>query len=146
MLNAELNVPQMGINKTVRIASAVGVAALVGGSAVVAYFDPMTTHFFPLCPMFAVTGFACSGCGLTRAFHALFHGDVVNALHFNLLMPLWALIFAYLGLSLTMTAIRGKGLPMWPADPRFLVGFMIALLVFGVLRNIPVYPLNLFFP
>jgi hypothetical protein len=129
-----------------RATAAAGVAILAGGSAFVAYFDPSTHQFFPVCPLFALTGLACPGCGLTRGFHALFHGDVATALGFNLLIPVWAVIFGYVGISLLLLAIRGKGLPMWPTWPRFLWTFMIVLLVFGVVRNIPVYPFSLLFP
>ncbi len=129
-----------------RLASAAGVVAMAGGSGFVAYFDPSAVHFFPVCPLYSITGFACPGCGLTRGFHALFHGDVLTALDFNALIPVWAVIFGYVFVSLTLLAIRGKGLPMWPAWPRFLWTFLIVMLVFGVLRNIPAYPFTILFP
>ena len=129
-----------------RLTAAAGVAAMAAGSGVVAYFDPSTVHFLPVCPLYSLTGFACPGCGLTRAFHALFHGDVLTALDFNALIPVWAVIFGYVFISLILLAVRGKGLPMWPTWPRFLWTFMIVLLVFGVVRNIPVYPFTILFP
>ncbi len=129
-----------------RWTAAAGAVAFAAGSAVVAYVNPTETHLLPICPLFALTGIACPGCGLTRAFHALFHGDLVTALGYNALTPVWVVIFAYVAVSLTLTAVRGKGLAMWPIHPRFLWGFMIVLLTFGVLRNIPVYPLTLLFP
>lgn len=129
-----------------RLLAAAGVAAFAGGSGFVAYFDPSTTHLFPVCPLFALTGFACPGCGLTRGFHALFHGDIWTALHFNALIPVWALIFGYLVVSWTLLAVRGKGLPMWMTHSNFLWGFMIVLLVFGFVRNLPFYPFSVLFP
>ena len=129
-----------------RAAAGFGVAAIAVGSAFTAYFDPTTQHFFPVCPMYAVTGFACPGCGLTRGFHALFHSDFATAMHFNALIPVWAGIFAYVFVSMILLVARGRGLPMWPTKPRILLTFMIVLLVFGVLRNLPVYPFTLLFP
>jgi hypothetical protein len=129
-----------------RLTAAAGVCVCLAGSGAVAYFDPSRANFFPVCPMYAVTGFACPGCGLTRGFHALFHGDVATALHFNLLLPVWAAIFGYVLVSLALLAVRGKGLPMWPTSPRFMWAFMIVLVSFGVLRNLPLYPFSLFFP
>lgn len=129
-----------------RTAAAAGVAALTVGSAYVAYFDPSASYFFPVCPLFELTGFACPGCGLTRGFHALFHGDVLTALHFNALIPVWAVVFGYVFVSLGLLAVRRRGLPMWPTAPRFLWAFMTALLVFGVVRNLPFYPLTFLFP
>lgn len=129
-----------------RLAAAAGVAALAAGSGIVGLFDPSETRLFPVCPLHALTGLACPGCGLTRAFHALFTGDWIVALDFNLLTPIWAVILGYVAISLTLTAVRGRGLPMWPTNPRFLMSFMTVLLVFGVLRNIPQWPLTILYP
>lgn len=131
---------------TERFLAAAGATVLATGSAAVAYFDPSKANFFPACPLLALTGFACPGCGLTRGFHAFFHGDVVTALDFNFLLPLWAAIFAWVTVSLALLAIRGKGLYMWPTQPRFMYGFMLVLATFGVLRNIPAWPLTILFP
>ncbi len=129
-----------------RVLAAAGATALLVGSGVVAYFDPTKTNFFPVCPLYSLTGLACPGCGLTRGFHALFHGDIPTALHFNALIPVWTVIFGYVSISLFMLAVRGRGLPMWPTKPGFLWTFMIVMLTFGVLRNLPIYPLTLLFP
>ena len=121
-------------------------AVAVVGSTVVSYFDPSTYNFFPVCPLFKLTGFACPGCGLTRGFHALFHGDLLTALHFNALIPVWVGIFGYLFLSLVMFAVRCKALPMKLPSPVVLWIFMFGLLAFGVLRNLPIYPFSLLYP
>lgn len=145
-MQAETQIPHVSMPNSLRLAAAAGVAALVGGSAVVAYFDPSKSNFLPVCPLFALTGFACPGCGLTRGFHSLFHGDIISAIDFNAFILLWAAIFAYVAVSLTSMAVRGRGLPMWPTNARFLTIFGIALISFGVLRNIPVYPFTILFP
>jgi hypothetical protein len=129
-----------------RSMAAGGAAFLAGGSVFVALVDPTKFSFLPVCPLYSITGYACPGCGLTRGFHALFHGDVLTALDFNALIPIWAIIFGYTFISLALLAIRGKGLPMWPTWPRFLWTFMIVLLVFGLIRNIPAYPFTVLFP
>lgn len=136
----------MNSSKYERTLAAVAVAAAAIGSSAVWYYDPSEVHFFPVCPLYSLTGFACPGCGLTRGFHALFHGDISTALHFNALIPVWTAILGYVFISLLLLAVRGKGLPMWPTMPRFLSGFLVVLLVFGVLRNIPAYPFSLLFP
>ena len=143
----EENIERFDIaSATQRMIAAGGVAVMTGGSAFVAYFDPAKASFFPVCPLLALTGLACPGCGLTRGFHSLFHGDIVSAIDFNALIPVWAVIFGFVFVSLVLTAVRGKGLPMWPTRPRFLWPFMIVLLTFGVLRNIPLYPFTIFYP
>ena len=146
-MQIEQQIASYGISPTTeRFAAAAGVVAMVAGSGVVTYFDPATTQVFPVCPLYALTGFACPGCGLTRGFHALLHGDVLTALDFNALIPVWAVVLAYVFASMVLLAVRGRGLPMWPARPRFLWAFMIVLLVFGVLRNLSVYPFTILFP
>lgn len=131
---------------TERVLAGAGAGAMTLGSTFVAFFDPSRANFFPVCPLFAMTGFACPGCGLTRGFHAFFHGDIVTAVDFNAMVPLWAATFGYVLVSLVLLAIRGRGLPMWPTWPKFLWTFMIVLLTFGILRNVPVYPLTILFP
>jgi len=126
--------------------AAAGAFTLAAGSFMVGYFEPTSAGFFPVCPLYTLTGIACPGCGLTRGFHALFHGDWATAFHFNLLVPVWAIIFAWVFVSFVLTAIRGKGLPMWPVYPKFLTVFFAVLLVFGVLRNIPAWPLTMLYP
>jgi len=129
-----------------RVLAVLGLGGATLGAAVVAYFDPTQVKIFPVCPLYEFTGFACPGCGLTRGFHALFHGDLVTALDFNALIPIWVVIFVYVWVSLLMLSIRGRGLPMWATHPKFLWTFLITLVTFGLLRNIPAYPFTVLFP
>ena len=129
-----------------RYSATAGVVAMLGGASIVWGFDPSGTHFLPVCPLFALTGYACPGCGLTRAFHALFHGDLLTALDFNALLPIWTLVFGYLFVSLVLTTVRGRGLPWKWVSPAMLVGYLVLLITFGVLRNLPYYPFNILFP
>lgn len=141
------NFPGFGISPTIeRVTAGVAVLGGAAGAGYVAAFDPAQSSFFPLCPLYSMTGLACPGCGLTRGFHALFHGDIIPAIDFNLLVPFWAVIFGYVGVSLLLTAIRGKGLRMWPTSPKFLATSVVVLLVFGVLRNLPWWPLTILYP
>lgn len=45
-------------------------------------FDP-ENHPFPQCVFYKLTGWECAGCGSQRMFHALLHGDIASAWHFN---------------------------------------------------------------
>ena len=76
----------------------------------------------------------------------MLHGDVVTALDYNALIPLIALGFVLLVLSLISIALRGRGLMKLSASPPFLVGTLILLLTFGVLRNLPFYPFTILYP
>jgi len=46
-----------------------------------------------VCPHRRVTGLMCPGCGLSRSFVSLSHGDVSGAFHFHLFGPLVYVIF-----------------------------------------------------
>lgn len=126
--------------------AAAGVAVMTAGAGFIWYFEPTKAGFFPVCPMFAFTGFACPGCGLTRGFHALFHGDIAAAMGFNALIPLFVGIFGFLFATMLYVALRGKPFPRWSISLPALWGFLFLLIGFGIVRNIPAYPFTLLFP
>lgn len=130
-----------------RLFAAAGIFTIFGGSFYVWFFDPTTEGIFPACPLLTMTGFACPGCGLTRGFHALFHGDFLIALGFNALLPVFVLVFLFLFASMFLIAVRGRSLPMIKVfHPAALTGFLGIALAFAVLRNLPYYPFTLLYP
>ena len=140
------NLQPVAASTLTRVISAGGVLAGTAGAFAVAYFDPVNAGFFPACPFYQATGFACPGCGLTRGFHALFHGDVIGALDFNALIPFYFLFFVYLGVSMFLVAARGRGLSFGAFKPWLVYGFIVLFCVFGVVRNLPYYPFSVLFP
>jgi len=120
--------------------AASGVAFIIG------YFNPVTAGFFPVCPLYSLTGIYCPGCGMTRGYHALFHGDISSALHFNALLPFYTFVFGYVLVSLVLLTVRGRGLTYKIFRPWMMYSFLVIALLFAVLRNIPVYPFNLLAP
>jgi len=62
------------------------VIAVSVGIYVYAHFDPAQYGFFPKCPVYALTGYKCPGCGSQRAFHSLFQGHFREAFLYNPLM------------------------------------------------------------
>ncbi len=123
-----------------------GAGVMAAGAAVVGYFNPATNGFFPVCPLFKMTGLACPGCGLTRGFHAFLHGDVLTALGYNLLSPVILFFFGFLFVSLFLTFARGRGLNFRFFGPKLIWGFFIFALAFGIVRNLPYYPFNILYP
>ena len=119
---------------------------MIGGAAAVAYFDPTTAGYFPVCPLYQMTGLACPGCGLTRGFHALFHGDLLAALDYNAMLPFFALLAVSGFVALVYYAARGLRLRFNPVRPNVVWAFLILLVVFGVVRNLPWYPFSVLFP
>lgn len=129
-----------------RVLAGAGILAAIAGALVVGYFNPITAGFFPVCPLHALTGLNCPGCGLTRGFHALFRGDIAGAFHFNALLPVYLFIFAYLFVLLFSIAARGRVLPFNIFRPVWIWSFFIIAMFFGVVRNIPLYPFTVLAP
>jgi hypothetical protein len=119
---------------------------MAAGAGIVAYFEPGKTNLFPVCPLFAMTGLACPGCGMTRGFHSLFHGDVLAALDYNALLPIAAVMVGYLFVSLVTASWRGRGLSWNVFRPAVLWSVLAVTIVFAVVRNIPIYPFNVLYP
>lgn len=110
---------------------------VVGVLVLFAVTDPTSWRFFPKCLLHSCTGLNCPGCGTTRALRALAHGDVATALRFNALTMLALPFVGYLVVRRRDTStIR----PFWV----WLT--VIAVIGFGILRNIPAYPFTLLAP
>jgi hypothetical protein len=114
-----------------------GLATLViAVMAVLFALDPARAGIFPPCPFHELTGWWCPGCGSTRALHQLLHGHLAAAFWLN---PLAVLLLPPVGYLVA----RGERVPMRPIWIWALAGMII---VFGVLRNIPVHPFTMFAP
>ncbi|MBF6024135.1 DUF2752 domain-containing protein [Lysobacter niastensis] len=111
-------------------------AAVVAGVALLLVFDPNAgDNPLPRCVFQMVTGLYCPGCGMTRALHALLHGDLATAWAMN---PLVVLMLA------TAPLMAWHQLKLQPALParmsRLLMDgklWIASLILFGVLRNLP---------
>jgi len=62
------------------------VAAALAAGFVLYRFNPEHHLFYPRCPLFALTGLQCAGCGATRAAHLLLRGDFTGAWAHNPLL------------------------------------------------------------
>ena len=118
--------------------SAVCLIALAAVFAVVGILPP---GVLPPCPLHALTGLFCPGCGITRMLLALVHGQPVTAFRQNpmvfVMLPVAvaALIHMALPVRLQSPAVqRVLQSPAWP------LGLVAAVAVFTILRNIPVWP------
>jgi hypothetical protein len=123
-------------------------AALLAGGAVCALVfrsaNPYGHSFLPPCPIHALTGLYCPGCGSTRALYSLLHGNVGQALAMNPLLviasPLVLLMATHLAgwrPLILDPLIRVLGNPkLW----------LSVLVVFGVLRNLPFAPFSALAP
>jgi len=112
-----------------------GIAALSG--AVVLYLhNPSATPWMPRCPTYACLNVYCPGCGSLRASHHLLHGRVLTALDYNPLLVV----------ALPLLAVLIFWEPAWSRRPWFIWSCFGVLVLYGILRNIPVWPLTLLAP
>jgi hypothetical protein len=112
-----------------------------GALALAVYrLDPRSGQGLPLlppCTFRELTGWACPGCGGTRAAHYFLHGDLRQALRLNPVVILFALT-CLTGLAWALLGARWPKLGWWAAGTAVL--YLAAALVYGVLRNLPGWP------
>lgn len=110
-------------------------AVVVAGVVIYSTFDPSASRWFPRCPFLMLTGLKCPGCGTQRAIHALLHGDVLSALHFNALLPV----------SIPLLLLYGYAELVRTRKPRFynrvnsvtaILAVLIVVIVWWIVRNI----------
>ncbi|UWX03841.1 DUF2752 domain-containing protein [Pseudoxanthomonas sp. NC8] len=132
--------------RALRIAGVASAAVAAGaGVWLLRTYDPnVAGNPFPPCMFHAVTGLYCIGCGLTRALHALVHGDLAGAFSMNplgvLMLPLMALMVAW-SQGWQPRALR----PLMDVamEPKL---WLWVLPTYWIARNLPWFPFNLLAP
>lgn len=105
---------------------AVAVLIVSAMSLMVLYnFDPSAYNFYPKCPLFVLTGFKCPGCGVSRAFYQILHGNIWEALRYN---PILAVIIP-IGIFYTLSSSHSKKIALSAV-------FLIVTAIWWVLRNL----------
>lgn len=113
---------------------------LAAGAAYVVAQDPSEGGVFLPCPFRTLTGWWCPGCGLTRATHHLFRGDLSEALRYNVLVVL-VLTVIFAGWATWLVQAAGRPVrwvarvPVWTQ-----VAAGTVLVAFAVVRNLPAVP------
>ena len=114
-------------------------AVVAAGGALVRADSPTSNPILPPCPLFALTGIHCPGCGSTRATHALLNGDLLAAFDFNPLMMLALPILALAFLRWWGRAVGYRG--STPAEvrlpPQAIWLVFAVVILFGITRNLP---------
>jgi hypothetical protein len=104
-------------------------------------YNPAKYSFFLKCPFHYLTGFDCPGCGSQRAVFCLLHGDVMGAVHQNLLLvaslPLLTIQLGYKAKSLITKKDHKWPLLYARATPVVLAVITVA---YFIVRNLPFYP------
>lgn len=123
-----------GLSNRAIVAAAVFVG-VVAVAVIYATYDP-SAAIFPKCPVKALTGYSCPGCGSQRALHALLTGRPMDALGYNAMLPAGIVALAVFGVAESRAGRR------WPRFSSALRSRSAALSVAGgivgwwVIRNV----------
>lgn len=113
------------------------VTAVVAVFAAIVYFffDPSSSRLFPRCLFLESTGFKCPGCGSQRAVHALLHGQVAAAWHYNamLVTTLPAIAFYWV---VSLGRNRWPRFYNWLFSRGVLLSLVALIVLWWVLRNL----------
>ncbi|MGI9085839.1 MAG: DUF2752 domain-containing protein [Aeromicrobium sp.] len=122
------------------VAPAALAALAAAGAAAVLLRDPHQSHAWGACPVNALTGGYCPGCGSMRGLHDLLVGHPLEAIGHNLLL-LPALFWLGWWWVHELAAANGRGIAGPPSSARFCWSLLAVLAAFTILRNLPGSPL-----
>ncbi|MFK3980315.1 DUF2752 domain-containing protein [Micromonospora sp. NPDC050397] len=97
------------------------------------------------CLLKLTTGLDCPGCGGTRAFWYLLHGDLPAAARHHVLFVFAVPFLVYLYVAWASKQLFGWRLPRLSVGPVTIGVFLAAWLTFSVLRNLPWEPFTWFY-
>lgn len=110
---------------------------VVGACIVYTVFDPSQAFWMPKCPFRLLTGWNCPACGLQRAFHALLHGHLAEALSYNYFfvvsIPYAVVLLVSEGMKLLH---RGEAYVRAAEHPVIARVYVVLFLIWGVARNL----------
>ena len=109
---------------------------LLAAGLILFFCDPVRVPIYPQCLFHQMTGLDCPGCGSLRAMHALLHGQLAAALHFNAFLVLSLLLFAGIGFEFFRRKMKREN--ALPFNLRWMWLYFGAFLIFGIARDLPV--------
>lgn len=119
-----------------------------GGVAYTLAMHPADANAFtsPTCLVKLTTGLDCPGCGGTRAFWYLLHGNIPAAArsHAVAVFAVPYLVYMYVAWSFNLVSKRRK-LPQLRLSPLAISVYLAVWGVFSVLRDLPWAPFTWFF-
>ncbi len=119
------------------IAAPLGVAAAaVGGAVLLHVRDPRTSTYLP-CPLHALTGLWCPGCGTTRALGDLTRGDIAAAASSNVVAVVLAVVAVAVWALWLRARWAGRPLALPRLDRSTVVVLLVVVTFFTVVRNTP---------
>lgn len=132
---AGVDAPRPGLWKPI-----VGAIVLVAASVMTFAFNPTEHNFFPQCTFHQMTGWHCMGCGATRSFHALVHGDFAAAFRNHAFFVIAFPALCYWVLVEFMARLGWQKLPRIKLTPRIIWTSLAIIGTYTILRNLPLEP------
>ena len=124
-----------------------GLLIVILGPAVLFFvLDPAEHVIFPRCVFHTITGYYCPGCGSQRAVHSLLHLNFAGVIGNNFLFLPAALLVAYHYIHPVLNRVLNWKLPnvFYAKNTPWIIFGVIIL--FWILRNIPVSPFSVLAP
>lgn len=110
-------------------------------------FDARKTAWLPQCPFHLFTGLLCPGCGSQRALSSILHGEFLQAMRFNILLIASLPFLLYSATVMVINKTTGHTIIQKIFYSTFFVRVvLIVILVFWILRNLPVFPFTFLSP
>lgn len=124
-----------------------GLLVGISGLAVLFFIlDPAEYNIFPHCIFHLLTGYYCPGCGSQRAIHSLLHLDLYGVIENNILFIPAVLIILYHYIHKPLNLKLNLKLPdiLYLKNTPWII--LIIIVIFWILRNLPIYPFDLLAP
>ena len=110
------------------------------------YIEPEKARWLPHCPFHQLTGLHCPGCGTLRCLHRLTHGDLLSACRFNLLVVMVVPFMIYYFAAEIYETLVSRSFKLSCTLTKGSIVIFAVMLIFGIARNIPIYPFTLLAP
>lgn len=113
-------------------------AVVVALAAITVYynFNPLETSWMPKCPSKLLTGLDCPACGAQRAFHAMLHGRITEAIQYNLFLFI-GIPYLLLTVWSTFTCFPGnKRVRSISHHPAIAYGYIALFFIWWIARNL----------
>ena len=124
-----------------------GLLIIFTGLAILFFvLNPTEHEIFPRCVFNSVTGYYCPGCGSQRAIHSLLHLNFAGVVGNNFLFLPAVLLLIYHYSFVFLNKKFSWKLPnifYFKSTPWIILAIII---LFWILRNLPVYPFNILAP
>ncbi|OSC42688.1 DUF2752 domain-containing protein [Mycobacterium decipiens] len=108
--------------------------------------DPTTPNGpLPVCPTKALLGIDCPGCGSLRMLYSLMHGNLLAAAGYNALGLVAVVLLVWAYLAWTYGRLVGRRIRSWQHHRWSSVAALSLVVLWFVVRNIPVAPFSALF-